>query len=99
MEMKNPIGAIPAVDPVPANAARSAPAVQAPPPPAPVQETAFALANARLVIEQDGASGQYVYKSLDRVTGEVLRQFPREEVLKMMGRGGYAAGAVIKTRA
>ena len=95
--MKNTIGAIPSVEPVPAS----------PPLPAPVAqgtgtviaEDAFKLANARLVIEQDKATNQYVYKSLDRVTGEVLRQFPREEVLKMLGRGTYAAGDVIKTRA
>jgi len=97
MEMKNPIGVVPAVKPVSTNAPRSAPAVQSAP--APAQEDAFKLANARLVIEQDNASGQYVYKSLDRVTGEVLRQFPREEVLKMLGRGAYSAGDVIQTRA
>ena len=95
--MKNPIGSVPSVEPVPAKPARSAPAVQVSAPA--VQEDAFKLANARLVIEQDNASGQYVYKSLDRVTGEVLRHFPREEVLKMLGRGAYAAGDVIQTRA
>ena len=95
--MKNPIAAVPSVEPIPAKPPRTAPAVQSSG--SAIEEDAFKLANARLVIEHDNASGQYVYKSLDRVTGEVLRQFPREEVLKMLGRGGYAAGDVIKTRA
>ena len=97
MEMKSTIGAVPIVEPVPASPPRAAPVVQGSG--SAIAEDAFKLANARLVIEQDKATNQYVYKSLDRVTGEVLRQFPREEVLKMLGRGGYAAGDVIKTRA
>ena len=56
------------------------------------------LANARLVIEENG-EGSCVYKSLDRITGEVLRQFPREDVVKMLSAAEYAAGDVIKTRA
>jgi len=94
--MKNLIGAVPPVEPLPANTARPA---QSPAGPAGQLNAVADLATARLVIEQDGASGAYVYKTLDRITGEVLRQFPREEVLRMMGRDGYAAGAVIKTRA
>jgi flagellar protein FlaG len=66
--------------------------------PAPVNPTTDA-ANARLVIEQDQASGHYVYKTLDRITGEVLRQLPREDVLKMLSQARYVAGDVIKTRA
>ena len=97
MEMKNTIGAVPSVEPVPANPPRATPVAQGSG--SAIAEDAFKLANARLVIEQDKTSGQYVYKSIDRATGEILRQFPREEVLKMLGRGGYAAGDVIKTRA
>jgi flagellar protein FlaG len=97
MEMKNTIGAVTSVEAVPANPPRAAPVAQGSG--TVIAEDAFKLANARLVIEQDKATNQYVYKSLDRVTGEVLRQFPREEVLKMLGRGAYAAGDVIKTRA
>ncbi len=96
--MKNQIGAVPIVDPVPTNAPRPAP-VAAPAPPVVEQDMAALLANARLVIEQDQASGAYVYKTLDRITGEVLRQFPREDVLKMLDHHRYVAGDVIKTRA
>ncbi len=95
--MKNQIGAVPIVDPVSTNAPRPAP-VAAPAPPV-QQDMAALLANARLVIEQDQASGAYVYKTLDRITGEVIRQFPREEVLKMLDHNRYVAGDVIKTRA
>jgi len=53
----------------------------------------------RLVIEEDQASGSYVYKTVNRLTGEVLMQFPRDDVLKMRGRIDYEAGAVIRTKA
>jgi len=56
-------------------------------------------AEMRLVIELDKASGSYVYKTINRLTGEVLSQLPRAEVLKLRGESQYAAGDVIKTEA
>ena len=53
----------------------------------------------RLVIEEDEASGSFVYKTLDRRTGEVVNQFPREQMLKMAQDIDYEAGAVITTKA
>ena len=53
----------------------------------------------RLVIEEDRSSGSFIYKTVDRVSGEVLAQYPREELLRMLSREDYAAGDVIKTRA
>jgi len=53
----------------------------------------------RLVIEEDTASGSYVYKQVNRLTGEVLMQFPRDDVLKMHEQLDYAAGDVIRTKA
>lgn len=53
----------------------------------------------RLVIEKDGATGSYIYKTLDRSTGEVVSQFPREEVLKLRDSPAYQAGQVIVTKA
>lgn len=53
----------------------------------------------RLVIEMDQASGSYVYKTINRLTGEVVQQLPRAEVLKLRDGGQYAAGAVIRTKA
>lgn len=53
----------------------------------------------RLVIEEDQASGLYVYKTINRVTGEILQQFPRADVLEMQDKAQYAAGTVIDTEA
>lgn len=53
----------------------------------------------RLVIEESDQAGSYVYKTLDRRTGEVLQQFPREQLLRLRDEEGYEAGAVVNTRA
>lgn len=53
----------------------------------------------RLVIEVDQASGSFVYKTINRLTGEVIQQLPRAEVLKLKDGGQYAAGTVIRTEA
>ena len=53
----------------------------------------------RLIIEQDQASGSYIYKTVNRATGEVLTQFPRDAVLKLHQQVDYEAGAVIRTKA
>lgn len=53
-------------------------------------------ADLRLVIEEKG--GSYVYMTVDRRTGDVVAQYPREEVLKLREEAAYEAGDVIKTR-
>lgn len=53
----------------------------------------------RLVIEEGPQRGSFIYKTLDRVTGEVVRQLPREDVIQMMKSGDYASGRVIDTSA
>lgn len=53
----------------------------------------------RLVIEQGPQAGSFVYKTLDRETGEIVRQLPSEEVLKLRQRDDYGVGAVINTTA
>ena len=53
----------------------------------------------RLVIEEDQASGSFVYKTVNRLTGEVISSLPRAEILRMRGEAGYTAGQVIKTEA
>lgn len=63
---------------------------------APVQHTGEDF---RLVIERDEPTGSYIYKTLDRTTGEVVNQFPREEVLKLRENPAYQAGRVIVTKA
>lgn len=53
----------------------------------------------RLVIEMDQASGSFVYKTINRLTGEVVLQLPRAELLKMQEGPQYQAGTVIRTEA
>jgi flagellar protein FlaG len=48
----------------------------------------------RLVIEQDATTGTYVYKTVDRRTGDILQQFPREDVLRFMRAEHYGPGEV-----
>lgn len=55
------------------------------------------LARYRLVIEQGPRAGSFVYKTLDRETGEIVRQLPSEDVVRLTQRGDYGAGAVIDT--
>jgi flagellar protein FlaG len=39
--------------------------------------------NSKLQIEHDKETGTYIYRSVDPETGEVLRQWPSEELLKL----------------
>lgn len=55
------------------------------------------MARYRLVIEQGSHMGVFIYKVLDRETGEVVQQLPREEVARMGNRQDYSAGTVINT--
>ena len=49
------------------------------------------------MIEEGPQKGSFVYKTLDRVTGEVVRQLPREDVVRLMDAERYSSGAVIDT--
>ncbi|MBW8881550.1 MAG: flagellar protein FlaG [Asticcacaulis sp.] len=53
----------------------------------------------RLTVDKDPDSGEWVYKAIDRYTGEVVRQLPRKELLEMKKSVNYKAGSVIKTEA
>lgn len=61
-------------------------------------EEAARAARYRLVIEE-GPAGSFIYKTLDRVTGEVVRQLPREQVIDLMRAAEYSSGSVINTTA
>lgn len=76
--------AIPAPRPEPPPAAGS--------PPQPAQST-------RLMIEEIGNTGVYVYKVLDTLTGKLIAQIPREEVVRLSQTEDYASGAVVDTQA
>lgn len=71
----------------------------APAPPAPAANTVEVrndAADLRLVIEEDRASGLFIYKTIDRRTGDVVLQLPREEVVRMHEAENYEAGNLIK---
>ena len=53
----------------------------------------------RLLIEEGPAAGSFIYKTLDRVTGKVVKQLPREEIVNLMQAAEYSAGQVIDTNA
>ena len=53
----------------------------------------------RLVIEQDHETGEYIYKTIDRRTGETLQQYPREQILKLRENARYATGDVFDGQA
>ncbi len=65
--------------------------------PATGETGAKATADVRLVIEADD-SGGYIYKILDRRTGEVVNQFPRETVLQMRSSADYSAGDIVASQ-
>jgi flagellar protein FlaG len=54
-------------------------------------------ADLRLVIEDDKAAGCYVYTTINPVTGQVVSQVPREELLKMRTSPDYTPGSVINS--
>jgi flagellar protein FlaG len=51
----------------------------------------------RLVIEDDKASGSYVYVTIDPVNGKVVSQVPREQLLKMRDDPGYTPGSLVNS--
>lgn len=59
------------------------------------QEAPRQNADLRLIIEEDQASGTFIYKTLDRRTGEIVKQFPREQVIRLKDTASYAPGDVI----
>ena len=79
--------------------AKAAAAVQ--PTPTTSKEPVVQSSNAdlRLVIEDDKAAGCFVYKIVNRKTGEVVQQAPQEQILKLRESDSYLAGDVIKAQA
>jgi flagellar protein FlaG len=55
-------------------------------------------ADLRLVIEDDKAAGSYVYVTINSVTGKVVSQIPREQLLKMREDPAYRPGSIINSR-
>jgi flagellar protein FlaG len=55
-------------------------------------------ADLRLIIEDDQVAGSFVYKTVDRRTGRIVQQLPREQILALREAADYTAGAVIKAK-
>jgi flagellar protein FlaG len=60
--------------------------------------SASARADTRLVIEDDKAAGSYVYVTIDPVTGQVISQIPREQLLKLREASDYTPGSIVNAR-
>lgn len=56
------------------------------------------LPNTQLQIIQDKDTNLYVYKSIDRDTGETVRQFPAEQILKFLAFFREAKGLVVDSK-
>ncbi|WP_419317365.1 hypothetical protein ACN2C7_12870 [Caulobacter sp. ErkDOM-E] len=55
--------------------------------------------NQRLVIEQDKPTGSFVYKTVDRLNGDVLFQYPSDELLRLRNNPAYVSGALFSKSA
>ena len=51
----------------------------------------------RLTVDKDPQTGSWVYKAINRYTGEVVSQLPHESVMEMQKSQQYQAGSVIST--
>ena len=55
--------------------------------------------SSRLSIEADEATGHFVYKKVDKQTGEVLSQWPEEDLMRMLEFLNEAEGLVVNREA
>ena len=55
-------------------------------------------AEQRLVIREGVEQGLFIYTVLDRASGRVMVQLPREEVAQLANRPDYTAGQVVDTK-
>lgn len=55
--------------------------------------------NTRLRIDRDESSGNFIYQSVDEESGEVIAQFPSEQILKMLSFYREAEGIAIDENA
>jgi flagellar protein FlaG len=56
-------------------------------------------ADLRLIIEEAGEPGNYVYTIVDQRTGRIVSQLPRDEVLRLRDQANYASGTVFNGKA
>lgn len=56
-------------------------------------------ADLRLIIEETGEAGEFVYTIVDRRTGRVISRLSREELLRLREKSNYTAGTVFDGKA
>ena len=61
-------------------------------------EQAFAADDLRLSISFEKSIGRFVYRGVDRETGEVVREYPPEEVIERIAHLREIAGITIDRR-
>jgi uncharacterized FlaG/YvyC family protein len=61
-------------------------------------QTAFAKDNIRLKIEVDKETGDFVYLGIDSETGEVVKQYPPEEIVRRVRHYRDVAGLTVDTK-
>jgi hypothetical protein len=64
-------------------------------PPTPPQPDA----DFRLVIERDIEGADYIYRLVDRKTGKVVAELPRDKVNDLAQAPSYTAGSLVSTKA
>ena len=74
-------------------AAPAKPVTQKAPPAAPPNS------DLRMSIERDKDNAFYVYRLVDRTTGKVVVELPRDQVRDLAADPAYEAGAVVSTKA
>ncbi len=80
--------------PDPANAASQPTPLTPPDAPAYISQPA----DYRLVIDRDPVSGTLVYKTVDRFSGAVVNQYPREEIVRLRDSLAYKAGTIFTAK-
>ena len=55
--------------------------------------------NTKLRIDRDESSGNFIYQSVDEESGEVIAQFPSEQILKMLSFYREAEGIAVDENA
>jgi len=53
----------------------------------------------RLVIDKDPVSGTFIYRTVDRMSGETVAQFPNQEIVRLRDSADYKAGTVFNGKA
>jgi len=75
----------------------------APPPPPAADSTAVPAAvnpaDLRLIIDEVGSPGNYLYTIVDQRTGKIVSQLPQNELVRMKEQPDYTAGSVFSGQA